>query len=647
MPDNIEALQREANDFLRFSAPEVTIAAPQAGGGGVEQPPPPPQPFSPFDPAQMTEAARLTEEFIALANQVGGVEGVEAVIRRAREEAAARNPDLVRHSFELFITHHREGSRLTIPSLAQIMPEAVMGYDPAVGAIPTPFATGPEAQLNYFRDDPFANDHHTHWHRVYVWRGIAGADGVKRLKKQHGEMFLYMHQQMLARYDAERLAFGLPGVEPLDYTQPLAEFDPQLNNFNARPAGMSLPAEHPFIVQHLTTRERLRAAAEAGLFQHPGADSAAVTVESLGNTAEASIASVSIQPGGTPAEPPDPQPDDFYGLYHNLGHSLVASLNDGAKVDAQGRPYPGVMSSPRWAIRDPDFWRWHKDVDDIYFHWQQHRPANDLSDAPQARIRKALRADAAENRSPDIILCLADNAVIPGSEDEQFDGAALGQAAFGGEHWDEEFSAGGVATDTLYTIMREAQLPDGRVYSHLDHDKEFFYFIRAENLRETAQDVTVRIFLAPRQRADDRRSWIEMDKFKHTLGPREKAVIFRPSRLASVIRKEAEEGTEPKDDYCECGWPYSLLLPRGTGDGMGFRLFVILTDADKDQIVADRRCGSISFCGLRDNKYPDSREMGYPFNRRFPHGDSIAETVRQQTNVATRDFNIQLRGPEL
>jgi hypothetical protein len=86
MSANIEALQREANDFLRFSAPEVTVASPQAAAPGAEQPPPPrpPQPFSPFDPAQMTAAARLTEEFIALADQVGGVEGVAAVIRRAR-----------------------------------------------------------------------------------------------------------------------------------------------------------------------------------------------------------------------------------------------------------------------------------------------------------------------------------------------------------------------------------------------------------------------------------------------------------------------------------------------------------------------------------------------------------------------------------
>jgi len=68
-------------------------------------------------------------------------------------------------------------------------------------------------------------------------------------------MFIYMHQQMLARYDAERLALGLEPVRPLDLTlqpvnlgdgidvQPPIEFDPASpddGGYQDRPDGAQL-----------------------------------------------------------------------------------------------------------------------------------------------------------------------------------------------------------------------------------------------------------------------------------------------------------------------------------------------------------------------------------------------------------------------
>jgi len=40
-----------------------------------------------------------------------------------------------------------------------------------------------------------------------------------RLNDRHGELFLYMHRQMLARYDAELLSHGLQPVKPFTATQ--------------------------------------------------------------------------------------------------------------------------------------------------------------------------------------------------------------------------------------------------------------------------------------------------------------------------------------------------------------------------------------------------------------------------------------------
>lgn len=191
------------------------------------------------------------------------------------------------------------------------------------------------------------------------------------------------------------------------------------------------------------------------------------------------------------------------------------------------------------------------------------------------------------------------------------------------------------------------------------YPQDFFYFLRVENTANRVSDVTVRIFLAPHDAAsvEDRRKWIELDKFKHTLQPKQRAVIFRRADESSVIRKPAVKTLGPveipvsspltgapdagdAENYCDCGWPYNLLLPRGTRAGMSFRLFVMLTDWQKDQVPGDSECGSMSYCGAKD-KYPDVRGMGYPFDRPFSVNKSIGQTIARQHNIATRDITIK------
>lgn len=166
-------------------------------------------------------------------------------------------------------------------------------------------------------------------------------------------------------------------------------------------------------------------------------------------------------------------------------------------------------------------------------------------------------------------------------------------------------------------------------------------------MKEAYSPPRVRLFIAPVEHADDRRTWIEMDKFQHTLQPSQKAVIYRPAELSSVIRKPGVKppgrkinrpDADNEENYCSCGWPYNLLLPRGTSAGMKFRLFVMLTDWGQDQ-VRHSTCGSMSFCGAK-NTYPDRRSMGYPFDLPF-NASGIAQVVAAQDNMATRDFAIR------
>jgi tyrosinase len=602
--------------------------------------------FSVFLPAHEKRATALAARFMEIANSTPGDAGLERVLDEAEHVLQQENSELVRYALMVFITHHPEGRRLPIPPLDERTPywTTPSNADVRARGIVALGALGAEAKLDYFREDTAINDHHNKWHVVYPHGGHPDPTnpGVVITKDRQGELFWYMHEQMLARYDAERRAFGLARVRPLeDYRGPITEgYMANLPRFSDRGPNQVLHDLNFYPVrQHELRRKRLVQAAESGKLRGNGME---IPIEPalLGNTIEANVGS---------ADGPIENPNGFYGQLHNMGHALIAELRDPAGAFADR---PGVMASTATAVRDPVFFRWHKHIDDIFVLWQSTLPANDFAaDAPLVRIRKQVGAGTAvDDDSPDIIFCRANT--LPRWGQPDFDGQHFGEATFGGNNWDRPGSDLPAASDELITFMRqeEIRLQNGSTVAkpYLDHE-EFAYYLRLENLAKQEQRVTVRVFIAPAELASDRRAWIEMDKFTQNLGPQKRHVVFRWERHSSVVRKPAWRPSEPKPprvpgsvdvNYCDCGWPLHVFLPRGTEKGMEFVAFVMLTDFESDMVDAEKKCGSMSFCGARDARYPDKRPMGYPFDRPFT-ARSIAETVRMQQNMATRKFKIR------
>lgn len=717
--DELSNLQSRVNASLTqpsiqpAAQPVARTLVATTGGAAVEEVAAPPrQRFTPFDPIQMARVSKLVGHFIATANSNAGPTGLNMVFDEFDKATATENPELVKYALLIFMTHYPQASRLTIPSLevrapGKLLPSiaetpatlssvtnttsttpqtsATLSFVTDSAAIEahtlqappakpaTPRATAvqmsaqanqQETQLAWYREDPKANEHHEHWHIVYPHSGIiSDPQSPAVLKDRQDELFLYMHEQMLARYDTERIALNLPRVKSLeDYKASILEgYDPgpltdaSGNKYFRRPPGLKLRdvPGYSTVNDLATRRDRLRDAVDHGFQQ--GNTRVPVDANVLGATVEASIGSFSA-----PGDGSEPAPSSFYGNQHNMGHVLLGYITDPVNQNQAG-----AILDVATAIRDPVFYRWHKHIDDFSFRWQEKQHTNDFSDAPQVLIRKKLNKATPDNHSPDIILGFKDNGaghdhVIPGSGDPSFDGQAFGEQTFGGTNWGTDFSNSAITTNELHTRMFQRTITWGPnsentiPIHYLDQDKEFFYFIRVENQLVTAKDVTVRIFLVAQAVANDRRMWIEMDKFSHTLQPSERAVIFRQAESSSVIKKPAvrppgsfeqpaSTGDPTHDDaqnYCNCGWPYNLLLPRGTHAGMNFRLLVMITDGDKDHVADDSSCGSMSYCGAKD-KYPDTRSMGYPFDRPFPQNKPIAQTIAAHNNMATRDITIK------
>lgn len=265
----------------------------------------------------------------------------------------------------------------------------------------------------------------------------------------------------------------------------------------------------------------------------------------------------------------------------------------------------------------------------------------------------------------DIILCRQgqiDAARLCGESDER-----VGERLFGGDQWDADYGGkSAVTTDELYTYMDVAAVqPDGEdepiTLRFLNQQHEFLYFFRVQNREAVAQTVTARVWLvakydhACRPLYNCRRMWIAMDTFQVSLSAHARKVICRLAKSSSVARKSngeaakpqdvlrgsnAPHGTQRADAYCDCGWPYSLLLPKGREEGMMFRLMVMFTSNDINMPATEQSCGSVSLCGTRGQEYPDKRRMGYPFNRRFVDDTSIEEMIFTQPTMAARDLRI-------
>ena len=609
--------------------------------------------FSPFIPADAEQARECARELMVAADEAGGGEtGLAAAQARAEALVAEQDLALVRFALKLFLTHHPDGRLLQIPPLELRAPQKVLpsmapdaGLDAAAGG-------SAEAILNWWREDPEANEHHDHWHAVYPTLGIAdpapGDPRRSRLQDRQGELFFYMHQQMLARYDHERLAVGLGQVEPLaDYDQPIPEgYDPTAGLEGLppelwldgqqpmpRPDGATMPevlvlgptTQIPRS-QLVTIQARLLDGALRSKLVNPAGEEFDAGIDDLGHATEPSQAA-----GATVdrSRVPDPR---RYGNLHGLGHLFIGLT--------AGEP-AGVMIDTDTAIRDPAFYRWHRHVDDLGAAWQDEQDPHVLTEhAAKVSLQHGDRPDPKRPaESPDLILAWEED--LDGGVD---DGSGTGELQ-------TEMLTRTLEIDPPLPGVPEVEIP------YLDH-RAFGYAVRMENTRGEDHDVTVRLFIVADELFDNRRMWIELDKLRHRVEG-ERSVAVGRAKDSSVIRKPASKPPGPtrhspardprtpgpydEESYCECGWPYNLLIPRGTADGMPFWLAAIVTDWEKDEVAASS-CGSMSFCGAKE-RYPDLRPMGYPFDRPFT-GEEIAAALSEQPNMAARSFTIRWLNPE-
>nr|CAD7445354.1 unnamed protein product [Timema bartmani] len=318
--------------------------------------------FSLFDPVHRRQMVTLFEALY-------GAKDYDTFFSTAVYFRDRVNPRQFLYAFSVALLHRKDCRGLVLPPAYEITPhmflttdvvrrayQAKMTKSPTV--IPMKFTgsvNNPEQRVAYFGEDIGINSHHSHWHMDFPfwWKKSYPVD-----KDRKGELFFYMHHQMVARFDAERLSNNLPMVEPLDFSQKIVEgFAPGAmyhngQEFPVRPDNIMFGDLPWRSVHEMKLFEgRIRDAITSGFIKT--VDGVAYLnnsggINTLGEIIESSENSINRA---------------FYGQLHNDAHVLLSKVTDNQQK--YGVP-PGVMEHFETATRDPAFFRLHKHIDNLF-----------------------------------------------------------------------------------------------------------------------------------------------------------------------------------------------------------------------------------------------------------------------------------------
>ena len=527
-----------------------------------------------------------------------------------------------------------------------------------------------ESKLDWWREDIQLSEHHANWHAYYPFQDYLNPN------QRRGELFAYMHQQMLARYDFERFAVGLPPVVPygpgIYWDKPLPEgCNIKLLGLSARPANMSIPDRilfqgQPLVIKDIELhKERILHAIARKEFIDPDGKTEPVTMDKLGCTVEADGNSVN---------------KDYYGDIHNIGHVVIAMMTD--PDGRYGMDY-GPMFQGYSSARDPVFYRWHKFIDSIFEAFRIQLKPRILEHInmfkPMGIELKVQKVSIMTDSNEEINdLPIAKDCLYTKMTNQSFN-----------VYWEK---------DTMPAYIHEPEdnekgqkpyverIVKFPTLKHFPFDYHFTISLKKidpsiSNQPENTDysDINTlklmfRVFIAPKTQVKDlnqrRNHFVELDSFVHEIkwdpskkGGTQTFDITRKSEDSSVAMqpiprvKDIYEGSIGSQSFCGCGWPINLLIPRGTPTGMDADLFVLVTDWREDAYdgYAELTGGS-AYCGKSGKPYPDKKPMGYPFDQNFKFlknektnkdSNTLMDVVGAIPNSHTISVTIKFLGKEV
>nr|5YY2_A Chain A, Uncharacterized protein AsqI [Aspergillus nidulans FGSC A4]5YY3_A Chain A, Uncharacterized protein AsqI [Aspergillus nidulans FGSC A4] len=536
---------------------------------------------------------------------------LEDGISKAKELLEERiNPELMRDALGIYLTHSKDAQQRKIfpPPLKNHPFFSTKTRRPAnvAGEICTADTLHGHALLSYWRDDYDLNDSHYYWHMVY--RG-AGGDNSKNVGDfdRHGEVFLYVHSQMVARYETESLCWSLPLVRPWNQYDDFLEngyapISSLIEHYGGYPPFSTwYSIRNPDMPDTLNVtiprarleewRDNIYAAIRKGQFETTSKDKPLVLTRDnclnfVGGILDAQYPSLNKLLGGCSLD------EERYGNLHNYGLGKFAEMAYRNKPGEKS-PY-GLTISNFGAPRDPCFWRWYKHLQ-YYGRLAATRYPQDITAHRAEVVLSNLVVRLQDRSSPHYLDGHITTFLGPPAVNFMESKAKLGHEPY---EWN-------------------VQVKSCR---------------RSPPSKENPQTLTLRLFIAAEDLMNDYHSWIEMDRATVQLTDESAITKVRLDTDSSVARKMGNYG-EPDPRYASAvfrhGWPQNLMLPVGKVEGMPFVAFCIATD---DGIPDPAPAPPF-------HHYHDPRGMGYPFNRAWTQ---LTEDSTGKASIRTIISNAEL-----
>ncbi|CAL4158173.1 unnamed protein product, partial [Meganyctiphanes norvegica] len=339
-----------------------------------------------------------------------------------------------------------------------------------------------EWKVSYWREDRDINAFHHQWHEL-------NAEKQRRPEYpdwnepnyKHGELFLYFHQQFLARYDMERLSNRLPRTKSLsewsrNYRIPENYIPDIVSGFHERCAYESIGKMERMIPNRKAIEEDIESKILKYTSHGPISLDNNKGVSTLGCVLESDFYSKCRDINET-----------RYGVQglHNMGHNYLDEIGC-SRTKEKGKKKSGILTTTDAVARDPLFWRWHKFFNDLY---EKH---------------KATLKQYSKNKLILEQLEVSDFSI----KSKDMDDHDTSNKLYTFNSWQK----------TLYKKY-------GCWYQPHMNSNPFKYIIRINNKIKEESKVNIRIYMAPlhneasrKLRFDEQRmQWVLMDRFSHTL----------------------------------------------------------------------------------------------------------------------------------
>ncbi|KAJ1531520.1 hypothetical protein ONE63_000195 [Megalurothrips usitatus] len=557
------------------------------------------------------------KEVVALFDMLYFAKDFETFIKTAAWARDNVNEGQFAYAFSVAVVHRDDCAGLVLPPLYEVAPQLYLhsgdimefmsakmqgqvNYVKMTNWTAGNEITNPEQLLGYFTEDVGLNAYHAYAHLYMPFWLNCEKYGITTCQMR-GEAFYYYYQQILARYNLQRMANYLPELEDFDWEETIKTgYNPDLlypngAQFPNRPAQQDISSIKSYSIEDLKAIEmRIKDAIDSGFVLGKDGNKIPITqyvkgINILGNIIEGNQDSVNSR---------------YYGSYQTMLRSLFALIMDPAMEHGVA---PGVIGHYQTALRDPAFYILQKHVLSLFGQYQDNLPAYKPDDL-------FFHGVAVKDVAVDQLVTYFDlfdidvtNAVDVASIDE---------------------------ADKINYVAKAMRL----------NHKPFTYKIKISSDKKTS--AVVRVFLGPStelthsnfygEQASDvyyghptadlerlRNYFVELDRFPVDLNNGDNLIQRNSREFTSTtgdhtsfnaLLKSAESGNTVLSTVDrECGFPDRLVLPMGHKAGVPYALFVMVTPygADEHDHVKD-----IYSCnGLMTAI--DNRPLGFPFDRQI------------------------------